>query len=121
MQTKTYVLFPQGSSVENTQRFWAAKARLAHEGKTLELNMCNTVCRFEVGTSTEIIVLAYEHWDKDLTIQNAIHQANLASHPLRLLNPHSWKELPLAQKVVSRRKPQTKTKQKSKITSPNFA
>jgi len=121
MQTKTYVLFPQGSSVENTQRFWAAKARLAHEGKTLEWNMCNAMCCFEVGTAAEIIVLAYEHWDQDVTIQNAIRQANLTSHPLRLLNPYSWKDLPLAQKVVSRRKPQTKVKQKTKATSTNFA
>jgi len=83
MQTKTYVLFPSGSSVENTQRVWAAKARLAHEGKDLELKNCNicftNIC-LDLHAPAEIIVLAYEGWDKDSNIQNAIHWANTAQN-----------------------------------------
>lgn len=122
MQTKTYVLFPSGSSVENTQRVWAARARLAHEGKDLELKNCNicfTPTCSDLHTPAEIIVLAYEGWDKDLNIQNAIHLASTAqntSHCIRLLNPYSWKELPLTQKVISRRKNVQKTKPKQKIS-----
>lgn len=124
MQPKTYVLFPVGSSIENTQRIWAAKARLAHEGKDFDLTNCNirlTHTDLDLHTSAEIIILAYEGWDKDPNIQNAIQWANTASQYIRLLNPYSWKELPLTQKVISRRKNAVKPKQKSKITNENFA
>lgn len=127
MQTKTYVLFPSGSSVENTQRVWAAKARLVHEGKDLELKNCNicfTHTCSDLHTPAEIIILAYEGWDKDSNIQNAIQWANTAQNTtqcIRLLNPYSWKELPLTQKVISRRKNAAKPKQKIKLTSETFA
>lgn len=128
MQTKTYVLFPLGSPVENAQRVWAAKARLAHEGKDLELKNCNTcfshTC-LDLHTIAEIIVLAYDGWDKDPNIQKAIHWSKCSPNStlqcLRLLNPDSWKELMLTQKVISRRENVSKQKSKQKFHNENFA
>lgn len=120
MQTKTYLLFPEGSCVENTQRFWAGKARLAHEGKSLCVDSLDTTCLHT--TPLEIVILAYENWEKDPKIQSATQWAQVHMHSIRVLNPYTWKEIPFAQKVLTRRKSKsTKVASKPKVSLSTFA
>lgn len=116
MQTKTYVLFPEGSCVENTQRFWAGKARLAHEGKDLASEPLDITCAYP--HAVEIVVLAYENWDKSPTVASATHWAQIHGHSVRVLNPYTWKELPFTQKVLSRRKSSLPSNSKTSKAAP---
>jgi len=97
----TYVVFPSGTTVENTQRIWATKARLASEGKSPELPLLDI--HLPPSQASEIVVVAYQGWESDAAVKRAIAWSKQHQCGLKIVNPTTWKELPLSQKVAARR------------------